>query len=156
MEQLCFPKEYIQQLKEEMPFYHFKGGMYTKSLVHEKIMLYSSFGTFGDLQIIYTVRTLDLTRIAERIGTAVGDYFLSPVADITITTASIGSLINLGSNALSTCLSRCLSQADCQSFVLDTSNNSCQLFAVSRTSDNIAISSGTQYYEKNNDLVCNL
>ena len=121
--------------------------------VHNNFMLYSSFGTFGDLRVSYTVRTLDLTRIAERIGTAVGDYFLSPVADITLTAPNTVSLTNLGSNALSMCLSQCLSQVDCQSFVLDTTNDSCLLFAVSRTNENIAISSGTQYYEKHNDLV---
>ena len=125
-----------------------------KLLTHKNFMLYySSFGTFEDLRVSYTVRTLDLTRIAERIGTAVGDYFLSPVADITLTASNTLSLTNLGSDALSMCLSRCLSQADCQSFVLDTTNDSCLLYAVSRTNENTAISSGTQYYEKNNDLV---
>lgn len=101
----------------------------------------------------YTVRTLDLTRIAERIDTDAADYFLPLVADITITTSSISSLTNLGSNALSLCLSQCLSRVDCQSFVLDAANNSCLLFVISRTNENTAISSGTQYYEKNNDLV---
>ena len=101
----------------------------------------------------YSVRILDLTIIAERIGTTVSDYFSSPVADITITASSTGLLTNLGSNALSMCFSQCLSQVDCQSFVLDTIDNSCELFAVSRTNNNTIISSGTQYYEKNNDLV---
>ena len=115
-------------------------------------MSYSSFGTFGDLRVSYTVRTISLTGIAERIGTAAADYFLPPVPDITITTSSIGSLTNLGSNALLLCSSQCLSQVDCQSFVLDTTNNSCLLFGVS-TNDNTAISMGSQYYEKNNALV---
>ena len=101
----------------------------------------------------YTVHTLDLTMIAERTGTVAVDYFLSPVRDITITASSIGSLANLGSNAVSVCSSQCLSQVDCQSFVLDTTDNSCLLFAVTRANGNTAISSGAQYYEKDNDLV---
>ena len=101
----------------------------------------------------YTVCTLDLTIIAERIGMTASDYFSSPVADITITASSTGSLTNLGSNASSLCLSQCLSQVDCQSFVLDTAGNSCVLFAVARTNNNTIISSGTQYYEKDNNLV---
>ena len=103
--------------------------------------------------MFYTVHTLDLTRIVERIGTAVIDYFLAPVAGITVTESSTGALTNLGSNALSLCSSQCLSQMDCQSFVLDSSNGSCLLFAITRTNENTAISSGAQYYEKNNDLV---
>lgn len=91
--------------------------------------------------------------IAERVGTVAMDYFLSPVQDITITASSIGSLANLGSNALSMCSSQCLSQVDCQSFVLDSTNNSCLLFAITRTNGNTVILSGVQYYEKNNDLV---
>lgn len=118
-------------------------------------MLYPSYGTFGDLRVFYTVRTLDLTRIAEQMGTVVTDYFLTPSSDITITESSTGVLTNLGSNALSLCSSQCLSQTDCQSFVLNTRNNSCLLFAVSRTNENTMISSGTQYYEKDNDLVVN-
>ena len=122
-------------------------------LIYKKFMLYSSYGAFGDLGVSYTIRTLDLARVAERVGTAVGDYFLSPVADITLTVPNTISLTNLGSDALSMCLSQCLSQLDCQSFVLDTANDSCLLYAVARTNENTAISSGTQYYEKNNDLV---
>lgn len=91
--------------------------------------------------------------IAERTGTAAIDYFLSPAGGITITASSTGSLDNLGSNALSVCSSHCLSQVDCQSFVLDTNNNSCLFFAVTRTNENTNILSGAQYYEKNNDLV---
>jgi len=115
--------------------------------------LHFSFGTFGDLQIFYTVRTLDLTAFAERAGRIAADYFLSPVADTTIIGSSIGSFSNLGSSALTTCSSQCLSQRACQSFVLDTTANSCILYAVSRSSDNSASSSGIQYYEKDNDLV---
>ena len=153
MEQLCFPKEYIQQLKKEMLFYHYKGGMHMSLLMYKNFMFHSSYGTFGDLGVFYSVHTLDLSRIAERVGTAAGDYFLSPVADITLTASSTVALTNLGSDALSICLSQCLSQVDCQSFVLTTANDSCLLYAVARTNENTAISSGTQYYEKNNDLV---
>lgn len=146
----------MQQLKEEMLFYHCKEGSYTHVVTFtQKFMLYyySSFGTFGDLRVFYTIRILDLARIVERIGTAVTDYFLPPVADITITGSSTGTLTNLGSNALSLCSSQCLSQMGCQSFVLDTNDNSCLLFAITRTNENTVISSGTQYYEKDNDLV---
>jgi len=113
-----------------------------------------SFGTFGDLEIFYTVHTLDLTVFAERAGRNVADYFLSPVADTTIIGLSIGSFSNLGSIVFMTCSSQCLSQRACQSFVLDATSSSCVLYAVSRTSENSAPLSGAQYYEKDSDLVC--
>jgi len=117
------------------------------------LFLVFSFGTFGDLEIFYTVRTLDLTAFAERAGRNVADYFLSPVADTTIIGSSIGNFNNLGSSAFMTCSSQCLSQRACQSFVLDTTSSSCVLHAISRTSENSVPSNGTQYYEKDSDLV---
>lgn len=104
-------------------------------------------GTFGELQVFYTVEELSVTVLATNDGTPAINYF-STVPSTTLPSNFISSSTTTSTLSPSTeCAERCLSELDCRSFFVDRSIPPvCHL---SRSTSDIGIlQEGSTVYDK--------
>lgn len=104
-------------------------------------------GTFGELQVFYTVEELSVATLATNDGTPATNYF-STVPSTTLPSSVISSSVATTMlSPITECAERCLSELDCRSFFVDRSIPPvCHLSR--STSDSGILQEGGTVYDK--------
>lgn len=116
----------------------------------------SSLGTFGDLQVSFSVQPADIATLATADGAHILDFFSSPVQDTALPSSALLSepviVPSTPGGVLNECARLCLSDEACLSFSSD-GVTFCQLYLSLMATTGSITQAGASYYEKDSESV---